>query len=50
MLDKTAEIVEEYAKEGLRTLYLGMKTISRNEYFEWSQKFKKAEEKVGDRE
>jgi len=25
MLDKTAEIVEEYAKEGLRTLYLGYK-------------------------
>jgi len=34
--------VEEFAKEGLRTLYLGNKTILQEDYDDWNVKFEKA--------
>lgn len=34
-LKKTEEFVEDYAKEGLRTLFLAQKKLERDEYNQW---------------
>lgn len=41
-MDSTGEFVDEFAKEGLRTLYLAKKTIGENEYKNWNKEFEKA--------
>lgn len=39
MVNKTEEFVDEYAKGGLRTLFLGRKTIDPYDYEAWNKKF-----------
>lgn len=39
MVNDTEKYVDEYAKDGLRTLFLGRKTIEPNEYEAWNEKF-----------
>lgn len=47
---KTEEYVNNFAKEGLRTLYLAERKISQDFFNEWEQKKKKAKELVLGRE
>lgn len=47
---ETMELVEDYAKEGLRTLLLAQKKITLNEYIQWNQLFENAMQSVNNRE
>ena len=42
LLQKTQVFLEEYAKQGLRTLLVAKKQIDEDEYEEWEAKYKKA--------
>jgi len=42
MIDKTNEYIDEYAKEGLRTLLVAKKDLDEGEYAVWNEEFKKA--------
>ena len=50
MIQKTADIVDAYAEDGLRTLYLATKKIDPDAYSEWNEKFKEAEVDMKNRE
>jgi len=39
MVNDTEKFVDDYAKDGLRTLFLGRKTIEPDEYEAWNKKF-----------
>lgn len=47
---KTVRYVDDFAEEGLRTLYLAERSISEQEYNEWNQKFKTAKLQIQNRE
>ena len=46
-LTQTKAYIDEFSKEGLRTLMLTRKDISEREYATWSEKFKKALNSIG---
>ena len=46
----TMDLVENYAREGLRTLLLAQKKITLNEYIQWNQLFETAMQSVNNRE
>ena len=46
----TNRIIEEYASEGLRTLLLAEKVISKTEYRAWSRRWVEASVALGDRD
>ena len=50
MYKKTKIIVDGYANEGLRTLYLAERNIEQNEYDDWNQKVQQAKLEINDRE
>lgn len=50
MIEKTADFVEDYAKDGLRTLYLAKKTIDEDTYNNWNELQKKASTELKNRE
>lgn len=50
VLEKTAQHLEQYATEGLRTLCLAQKELSWSEYLEWSEKYNVAAAALVDRE
>ena len=41
-MNATGSFVDDYAKDGLRTLYLAKKTIGEKEYNHWNREFEKA--------
>ena len=49
-IDKTLEYLEDFAKEGLRTLLLAEKEIDRKFYKKWHSKYKKAAATIMNRE
>lgn len=50
MFKKTEKFVEDYAKDGLRTLYLAERFLDENEYHEWNLKSMEAKLEINDRE
>jgi hypothetical protein len=50
LIDKTDGFVEEFAKDGLRTLFLGKRVIDPEEYNSWNKKFEKAQLSTQNRE
>jgi len=49
-LAKTKEFVDQFAEEGLRTLFLAKKRLSANYYLQWNSMFEEALSKVVNRE
>ena len=49
-LGKTNQYLEEFAKEGLRTLLLAQKEITADFYEKWNRKFVKASVSLSERE
>lgn len=50
MVAETEKFVDDYAKDGLRTLFLGKKEIQRNDYDAWNKKFEQAQLSTVNRE
>ena len=50
MFKKTEQYVEDYAKDGLRTLYLAERFLDESEYNEWNLKSMQAKLEINDRE
>ena len=50
MFKKTEQFVEDYAKDGLRTLYLAERYLDEDEYYDWSLKSMQAKLEISDRE
>ena len=50
LLDKTNLFVEEFAKDGLRTLFLAKKNLEPKEYIKWNKQFQQAELVIHNRE
>ncbi|ODQ59812.1 hypothetical protein WICANDRAFT_30420 [Wickerhamomyces anomalus NRRL Y-366-8] len=50
LLNKTAEHLEEYASEGLRTLCIAGRKLSKQEYQEWSKQYDAASSSMEDRD
>jgi phospholipid-translocating ATPase len=50
MLEKTNKHLENFAKEGLRTLLLAEKEITEDFYINWDKKYKRACQALSDRE
>lgn len=50
MFQKTEEIVNKYAEEGLRTLYLAEKILDEQVYQQWNQKAQQAKLSMQNRE
>ena len=48
--EKTEEYLEEFAKTGLRTLALGMRELTQEEFDDWSQKYDEAATSLSNRE
>jgi phospholipid-transporting ATPase len=48
--DTTIDHLEQFAKEGFRTLVLAYKVISEEEYQAWNEKYKKAATSIQNRE
>ena len=46
ILPKTKEHLDNFAKQGLRTLCFGFKNISKEEYFYWDNKYREAKHKT----
>ena len=42
ILNKTKEHLDNFAKQGLRTLCFGFKNITKDSYYEWDKKYKEA--------
>jgi phospholipid-transporting ATPase len=49
-LPETERFVKRYAEEGLRTLLLAQKMVTRNEYVQWNAEFEAAMQSVSNRE
>lgn len=47
---ETDRFVEDFAKDGLRTLFLGKKEIDEDTYNDWNEKFNKAQLVTNNRE
>lgn len=47
---QTQEFIDQYAKEGLRTLLLTKREISQDEYDEWNERFCEALLKITNRD
>lgn len=50
IVNATDAFVEEYAKDGLRTLFLGKKFIDEDTYNDWNAEYIKASNTIGNRE
>ena len=50
MFKKTEQFVEDYAKAGLRTLYLAERYLDEDEYYDWNLKSMQAKLEISDRE
>jgi magnesium-transporting ATPase (P-type) len=50
MFKKTEQFVEDYAKDGLRTLYLAERYLDEDEYYDWNLKSMQAKLEISDRE
>lgn len=50
IISDTDGFVDDYAKDGLRTLFLGKRVISQEEYDDWNAKFDAAINVTKDRE
>lgn len=50
LIDKTAEFVDDFAKDGLRTLYLAKQFVNPKKYRDWNKLSKKAMLSTSDRE
>ncbi len=50
MVKKTQEFVDIYAKEGLRTLFVAQKKLTRNEYNQWNFMYDQAMNSVINRD
>jgi magnesium-transporting ATPase (P-type) len=49
-LSNAKQMIESFASEGLRTLSMGYKRITQEEYDEWLVEFKKANKEIHDRD
>jgi len=50
LLNETNNFVEDFAKDGLRTLFLARKEIEENDYYRWNKQFQQAELVIHNRE
>lgn len=50
IVEDTEEHISEYANQGLRTLCMAKRILTKKEYKSWKKKYKEAESSMGDRE